>query len=68
MPSGASTGIHEAVELRDGGSRYKGKGVLKACMNVTDVIAPAVKGMNPVNQVSLMMPKPSLLRRMLERD
>lgn len=34
VPSGASTGIHEAVELRDGGARYKGKGVLKAVENV----------------------------------
>lgn len=45
VPSGASTGIHEAVELRDGGSRYKGKGVLKAVKNVTDIIAPKLKGM-----------------------
>eukprot|EP00605_Chrysophyceae_sp_TOSAG23-4_P002073 GSChrysophyteH1.ASY1.ANO1.2294.1 assembled CDS len=39
VPSGASTGIHEAVELRDGGSRYLGKGVLNACKNVNDIIA-----------------------------
>jgi len=45
VPSGASTGIHEAVELRDGGSRYKGKGVLKAVKNVTDLIAPKLMGM-----------------------
>ena len=36
-PSGASTGIYEAVELRDGGKRYMGKGVLKAVANVNDV-------------------------------
>ena len=45
VPSGASTGIHEAVELRDGGARYKGKGVLKAVKNVTDLIAPKLMGM-----------------------
>ena len=44
VPSGASTGIHEAVELRDGGKRYKGKGVLKAVRNVVDIIGPAIKG------------------------
>ena len=37
-PSGASTGIYEAVELRDGGKRYMGKGVLKAVNNVNKVI------------------------------
>ena len=52
VPSGASTGIHEAVELRDGGKRYKGKGVLTACKNVDTVIADAVKGMDPSKQVS----------------
>jgi enolase len=46
VPSGASTGSHEAVELRDGDSRrYGGKGVLKAVENVARVIAPALKGM-----------------------
>lgn len=44
VPSGASTGIHEAVELRDGGSRYSGKGVLKAVKNVTNIIGPAIRG------------------------
>jgi len=44
VPSGASTGIYEALELRDGGSRYKGKGVTKAIANIHDVIAPAMKG------------------------
>lgn len=45
VPSGASTGIHEALELRDGGKRYGGKGVLKAVNNVMKTIAPALKGM-----------------------
>ncbi|MFH1619511.1 MAG: phosphopyruvate hydratase, partial [bacterium] len=40
VPSGASTGTHEALELRDGGKRYKGKGVLKAVENVRKIIAP----------------------------
>lgn len=45
VPSGASTGIHEAVELRDGDkSRYLGKGTLKAVANVNEVLAPALKG------------------------
>jgi enolase len=50
VPSGASTGAYEATELRDGGSRYLGKGVLNACKNVNDVIAPAVLGMDPTDQ------------------
>jgi len=50
VPSGASTGIHEAVELRDGGKRYLGKGVLKACKNVNDVIAPKLRGMDVTKQ------------------
>ena len=45
VPSGASTGEHEAVELRDGGSDYMGKGVLKAVDNVNNTIAEAVRGM-----------------------
>jgi enolase len=46
VPSGASTGEHEAVELRDGDkNRYNGKGVLKAVQNVNDTIAKALKGM-----------------------
>lgn len=44
VPSGASTGIHEAVELRDGGMRFGGKGVKNAVANVTRVIAPALLG------------------------
>jgi enolase len=46
VPSGASTGEHEAVELRDGGDRYGGKGVEKAVEAVLDEIAPAVIGLN----------------------
>jgi len=50
VPSGASTGIYEAVELRDGGSRYMGKGVLKAVDNVNTAIADAVIGMDVADQ------------------
>jgi enolase len=50
VPSGASTGIHEAVELRDGGKRYKGKGVLKAISNVNNIISPGIKGMDVTKQ------------------
>ncbi|TYZ50758.1 hypothetical protein PybrP1_012186 [[Pythium] brassicae (nom. inval.)] len=50
VPSGASTGIHEAVELRDGGSRYLGKGVLQAVRNVKEVLAPKLLGADPTNQ------------------
>jgi len=46
VPSGASTGIHEAVELRDGGSDYHKKGVLKAVKNVNEIIAPALMSSN----------------------
>jgi enolase len=53
VPSGASTGIYEAAELRDGGSRYKGKGVLKAVENVNKVIGPAIMGMDPSKQVEI---------------
>lgn len=54
VPSGASTGENEAVELRDGDKkRYGGKGVLRAVANVNDVIAPAVRGMNPAGQAAL---------------
>ncbi len=45
VPSGASTGTHEAVELRDGGDHYMGKGVTQAVKNVNDVIAPELEGM-----------------------
>ena len=50
VPSGASTGAHEALELRDGGPRYGGKGVLKAVANVNDRIAPCVRGIDPADQ------------------
>lgn len=54
VPSGASTGVHEAVELRDGDpKRYRGKGVLKAVANVNDVIAPKIAGMRADDQESL---------------
>lgn len=49
-PSGASTGIHEALELRDGGVRYHGKGVLKAVNNVNTKIANALIGLDINNQ------------------
>jgi enolase len=50
VPSGASTGAFEAVELRDGGKRYLGKGVEKAIKNVNDVIAPEVIGLDAQDQ------------------
>ena len=51
VPSGASTGENEAIELRDGDkSRYGGKGVLKAVENVNNIIAPALLGMSALNQ------------------
>lgn len=51
VPSGASTGVHEAVELRDGDkSRYLGKGVLKAVNNVNTIIADEIVGMNVLDQ------------------
>lgn len=50
VPSGASTGIHEAVELRDGGKRYKGKGVLKAVKNVNETLAKSLKGFDVTKQ------------------
>ena len=54
VPSGASTGEHEAVELRDGDkSRYLGKGVLTAVENVNEVIAPEIIGMNVFDQVGI---------------
>jgi len=49
-PSGASTGKYEAVELRDGGRDYHGKGVSKAIYNVNHVIAPAIKGLDARRQ------------------
>ena len=50
VPSGASTGIYEAHELRDGGRRYMGKGVLGAVKNVNTVLADAVMGMDSADQ------------------
>lgn len=51
VPSGASVGEHEALELRDGGERYGGKGVLKALSNVEDIISRELKGMDASMQV-----------------
>lgn len=54
VPSGASTGEHEAVELRDGDkNRYLGKGVLKAVENVNEIIAPEIIGMSVLDQVAI---------------
>jgi enolase len=50
VPSGASTGTHEAVELRDGGDRYGGKGVTKAVSHIVDEIAPALIGRDVTRQ------------------
>src|SRR5690606_25386871 len=56
VPSGASTGEHEAVELRDGDAkRYVGKGVLEAVKNVNEVIGPRLEGMAAEDQVSIDM-------------
>jgi enolase 1/2/3 len=61
VPSGASTGEFEAVELRDGGSAWAGKGVTKAVANVNGEIADAVRGLDPADQEALD-------RRMIELD
>jgi enolase len=54
VPSGASTGVHEAVELRDGDKkRFMGKGVLKAVDNVNTLIAPELEGMDALDQVAI---------------
>ncbi|MGC6367265.1 MAG: phosphopyruvate hydratase [Candidatus Marinamargulisbacteria bacterium] len=53
VPSGASTGTFEALELRDGDQRYLGKGVKKAVANVNDVIGPALIGMNALDQLTV---------------
>ena len=50
VPSGASTGVHEAHELRDGGDRYLGKGVLKAVENVNETIADELVGIEADDQ------------------
>src|SRR5512137_861495 len=62
VPSGASTGEHEAVELRDGEkSRYLGKGTRKAAQHVTSEIATAIKGMDAARQAEID-------RKMIEID
>ena len=54
VPSGASTGVHEAVELRDGDkSAYLGKGVLKAVANVNSIIDNALKGFDVCDQKAI---------------
>jgi enolase len=53
VPSGASTGIHEAHELRDGGQRYRGKGVLQAVENVDGEIAEALEGAEALDQAGV---------------
>lgn len=54
VPSGASTGIHEALEMRDGDkSRYMGKGTLKAVENVNSLIAEEIEGMDAVEQKAI---------------
>src|SRR5664279_1487413 len=54
VPSGASTGVHEAVELRDVNKKvYGGKGVLKAVKNVNDIIAEKFKGWDVADQTGI---------------
>jgi len=53
VPSGASTGEREALELRDGGKRYMGKGVRKAVNNVIEIIGPVIAGMDATEQVAI---------------
>lgn len=53
VPSGASTGVHEAVELRDGGDLWMGKGVQKAVDNVNEKIAPEIVGMFVTDQADI---------------
>jgi enolase len=53
VPSGASTGVHEAVELRDGGKRFLGKGVARAVANVNQKIAPRLRGQDARDQASI---------------
>ncbi len=53
VPSGASTGKYEALELRDGGSKFGGKGVTKAVSNINNIIGPKLVGMNVLDQFSL---------------
>ena len=53
VPSGASTGAHEAVELRDGGGRFLGKGVKRAVTNVVERIGPELLGMDATDQAAI---------------
>ncbi len=53
VPSGASTGVHEAVELRDGGKRFLGKGVAKAVAHVNEKIAPRLRGKEARDQAAI---------------
>lgn len=53
VPSGASTGSFEALELRDGGDAYMGKGVITAVKNVNEIIAPAIIGMDASHQTEI---------------
>jgi len=53
VPSGASTGVHEALELRDGGARLNGKGVLRAVENINGPIAKKLEGMDPLEQAAI---------------
>ncbi len=61
VPSGASTGSREALELRDGGKRYMGKGVLKAVSNVNDILKDVVVGLDALDQKKVDM-------AMIDRD
>src|SRR5690625_2582053 len=61
VPSGASTGAREAVELRDGGQRYRGRGVQKAVAHVNNEIARALSGMDASDQTAID-------RRLIELD
>ncbi len=61
VPSGASTGSNEALELRDGGERYRGKGVEKAVKNIKDIIGPELVGKDVLEQTYLD-------RKMIELD
>ena len=53
VPSGASTGEHEAIELRDGGKEWMGKGVSKAVKNVNEIIAPRIKKLDATHQTEI---------------
>jgi enolase len=53
VPSGASTGVHEALELRDGGAEWGGKGVSRAVANVNGELAEAARGFDPADQRAL---------------